>query len=378
MATFAIAGCKNKNSFSIEGSVKDSPGHYVFISKIDIDTPVLLDSAKVNSNNKFRFRIKVTEPDFYQLGFNKTNYITLLSEPGEKIKLSFNSGNLYENYSVVGSKGSELVQALDNKLLKTKTSLDSLTVIYNKVQKEPGFDVMGPALEQEYARLVRNQRKYNIGFIINNINSLASIKALYQKFNDQAYVLYEMRDLQYLKIVADSLKKHYPESKHTKALVSNFEKEMNDFRARQFEQLTNSLPETKLDPDLKDIYGKRIALSSLKGKYVLLAFWSVQSRECIAENLQLKEYYRLFSNKGLEIYQVNLDKDESAWKAAVKFDALPWINTREDDPADPKFASLFNVKSVPANFLFDRKGKIIASNLHGKNLEIKLNQLFIK
>ncbi len=100
------------------------------------------------------------------------------------------------------------------------------------------------------------------------------------------------------------------------------------------------------------------------------------SRECIAENLQLKEFYRLYNRKGFEIYQINLDEDESTWKTAVKFDELPWISTREDDPADPINARLFNVKTLPANYLYDPEGKIIASNLHGKTLQIKLNQLF--
>jgi len=56
----------------------------------------------------------------------------------------------------------------------------------------------------------------------------------------------------------------------------DFEKEMNKMYVSQIEQITKNLPPTKLDPDLKNIAGSRIALSSLKGKYVLLTFWSVQ------------------------------------------------------------------------------------------------------
>jgi peroxiredoxin len=159
-------------------------------------------------------------------------------------------------------------------------------------------------------------------------------------------------------------------------LVSDFEKEMNQFYARRLEQMTSTIPVTKLDPTLPDINGKKIALSSLKGRYVLLAFWSAEVNDCITENLQLKEYYRLFHRKGFEIYQINLDKDESTWKAAVKFDELPWISTREENPEDQKNARLFNVRTVPANYLIDPKGEIIASNLHGKSLQIKLYQLF--
>jgi cytochrome oxidase Cu insertion factor (SCO1/SenC/PrrC family) len=179
-----------------------------------------------------------------------------------------------------------------------------------------------------------------------------------------------------MKIVSDTLTKYYPNSKHTKALLSNFSKEMNQFYSRQLEQLSSTLPETKLDPDLKDINGRRIKLSSLKGKYVLLTFWSVESRESVTENLQLKEFYRNYNRKGFEIYQINLDADEEAWKAAVRFDELPWLSTREDDPANPVNARLYNVKSLPANYLYDPEGNIIATNLHGRTLQIKLSQLF--
>jgi thiol-disulfide isomerase/thioredoxin len=218
----------------------------------------------------------------------------------------------------------------------------------------------------------------NIEFILGNINSLASIKALYQRLNDETYVLYEPRDVQYLKIVSDSLTRHYPNSKQVQALARDFEKELNSLKISEIEQMSKNLPKTVLDPDLVNIAGKRVALSSLKGKYVLLAFWSVQSKDCIEENLQFKELYKLYSKKGFEIYQINLDENEAAWKAAVKYDELPWINTREDDPKNPKNAVLFNVQILPANYLFDKEGRIIASSIHGRPLQLKLEQLFNK
>jgi thiol-disulfide isomerase/thioredoxin len=162
------------------------------------------------------------------------------------------------------------------------------------------------------------------------------------------------------------------------ALARDFDKEMNQMYVNRIEKLSKNMPQTKLDPDLKDAAGKRIALSSLKGKYVLLTFWSIQSKECIQENLQLKEFYKLYNKKGFEIYQINLDENESEWRSATKFDELPWISTREDDPLNPKYAIIFNVKNLPSNYLFDKEGTIIATNLHGKSLQIKLDQLFNK
>ena len=205
---------------------------------------------------------------------------------------------------------------------------------------------------------------------------MASIKALYQRIDENAYVLYDPKDLQYLKIVSDSLGRYYPESKHVKALTEDLKKGLNQMNARKIEDLANSSPVTKLDPNLKDINGKQIALSSLKGKVVLLTFWSVNSKECIAENLQFKSLYKVYNKKGFEIYQINLDENEEKWRAEVKFDELPWISTREEDPSNPVNAMLFNVKSLPANYLFDRDGNLAGMHLHGRSLQIKLNQLF--
>ena len=237
--------------------LKGKTEKYIYINRVDVNTPVLIDSAKISKKGAFRFRVKASDPDFYQLGFSTTNFITLLAEPGEKIKLIFSDKNLYENYIIEGSAGSSKLQVLDVALAQTKRKLDSLTNIYNKASKEPGFDVKGPALESEFSNLIKEQRKKNIEFIINNINSLASIKALYQTITPDTYVLYEPNDLQYLKIVTDSLTHHYPNSKHVQALARDLNNELNKMYVEKIGAMANELPQAKLDPDLKDIRRKK-------------------------------------------------------------------------------------------------------------------------
>lgn len=373
-----FSGCNDKSKIYINGVIKDTKEKYIYINRLDVDTPILIDSAKIAKNGSFTIKFKATGPEFYQLGFSKSNFITLLPEPGEKINLTFDSKNLFENYTVKGSEGSLKLQILDLSLADTKRKLDSLKTLYSKASNEPGFDVRKPVLEGQFSDIIKAQRKKNIEFIINNVNSLASIKALYQKIDPDTYVLYDQHDLQYLKIVTDSLSRHYPNSKEVQALGRDFAKEMNEIYASQIRAIAKNLPPTKLDPVLKDINGKRVALSSLKGKYVLLTFWSFRSKECIEENLQLKELYKLYSKKGFEIYQINIDDSEEGWKAAVKYDELPWISTREDDPKNLKVAVLFNVTTLPANYLFDKESTIVNTNLHGRDLQLKLDQLFNK
>ncbi len=369
-------GCQTRKSFIVKGVIKEKSRDFVYLNRVNVNTLVFIDSAKIRKNGTFDFKVKAGDPDFYQIGYSGTDFITIIGEPGEKIKLQFNGKNLSQDYTVSGSEGSEQVRILDLQLTATKRKLDSLKTVYDVASKEPGFDEKGPVIETQFNNLLKAIRKKNIEFIITHTHSLASLKALYQRIDENTYVLYEPRDLQYLKIISDTLGRYYPGSRHVQALAEDLKKEMNQLYSRQFEDMASSIPEIKLDPDLKDVNGKRISLSSLKGKVVLLTFWSVQSKDCISENLQLKEIYRTYNKKGFEIYQINLDENEEVWKNEVKFDELPWISTREDNPLDPLNARLFNVKTLPTNYLYSREGAIIGTNLHGRSLLIKLNQLF--
>ncbi len=379
LATLLTNACRNENIITVRGKINgEKERKSIFLNRIEVDYPVFVDSSKIDSNGNFKFRIESPSPDFYQLGFSSSNFVTILASPGEKISLVFNDSLLWKDYSVKGSEGSADVKVLDERLARTKKQLDSIELVYIKASSGPSFGEVKTPLEDSYENLIKKQRKNNIDFIISKPKSFASIKALYQQIDDETGVLYEARDLQYFKIVADSLGRYYPRSKHVIALKQDVERGMNQFSLGKIIELADTIKEVNLDPVLTDINGKRIALSSLRGKYVLLTFWSVTSAESVAENRQLLEFYGKYKNNGFEIYQVNLDADENVWRNAVRFEELPWISTREDNPLNPVTARLYNVQQLPANYLYDKSGEIIGKDLHGRSLMIKLNQLFSK
>jgi peroxiredoxin/uncharacterized protein YcfL len=371
-----LAGCSSKDSFTVSGHITDPQKNSLVLNKVEIDRLIFVDSARLSGSGSFKIRVKTVATDFYQLGYSDTDFITLIAAPGEKISLTFNGKNTSGDYEVSGSKGSEDVRILDLRLAAGKRRLDSLRTIYDNLPATADSDPERSRLEEEFTEILKDLRKKNIEYIVTWPSSMASLKAVYQRIDENTYVLYDPRDLQYLKIVSDSLGRHYPESKNVRALAEDVKNEMNQLVARQIQSIASTSPEIKLDPNLLDVNGKRVALSSLRGKVVLLTFWSVNSRESLAENSQLKEFYKTYKNKGFEIYQINIDEDEEKWKQAVSFDELPWISTREDDPNVLENVRLFNVQTLPANYLFDRDGTIIGTNLHGRSLQIKLNQLF--
>jgi peroxiredoxin len=369
-----ITSCGKKRKIEISGDINNTGQEYIYLDKMDINIIEPLDSAKIRKNGKFRFRITSSEPDYYQLRLIEGNFITLLAEPGEKILIISGDNYLPGNYEVFGSKGSSLVKELDNRLLKTIYKTDSISTLYSESINEPGFDTIAPKLNNTYLKVIQDQRKFTIRFIIENISSLASIKALYQMLDSSTYVLYNNRDLQYMKIVADSLKVHYPDSKHTKALIADLNQGMERFNALMLtKQIQESGKETSLDIALPNPEGDTILLSSLRNNYVLLSFWTSLNETCLAENQELKKLYQTYNKKGFEIFQVSLDNDKEAWKKSILFDELTWTNVID---SEMKFAQIFNVRQLPANYLLNKEGFIIGKNLHGRTLRIKMSQLF--
>jgi peroxiredoxin len=371
-----LTGCTDKNTIRITGNFKTKDHKKVYLGRIDVDTYIKLDSAKIRRNGNFGFKLKGSDPEFYAISVSPTDFVTLLAAPGEKIKLTFTGKNLSDEYDVSGSEGTSKLKMLDIVLAETKRKIDSLRAEYEKVSNSPELKAKEEVLLNEYRVIIKNQRNNSIKFILANMNSFASIKALYQRIDDNTSVFYDSHDLQFFKLVSDTLNFHYPASKQAKALKRDFEKGLNQMFLAKIENAAKNAPEITLDPNLKDINGNRVLFSSIKGKYILLSFWASASEDCVAENLEFKQLYKTYKSKGFEIYQISLDQDADAWKRAVKFDELPWISVIEDDSKKASTAILYNVQGIPANYLYDKQGKIIGKDLHGKNLQLKLTQLF--
>ncbi len=370
-----LFACSGKNTIRIYGNFTNAENEIVYLDEMSIIGSVNLDSVNLKKGGAFQFKFKADEPSFYQLKITPNNFITLLIEPGEKVHVESDRNFLPNGYSIEGSEGSELIKLLDDNLLKTQKTLDSIVIDYRSNMDKEGFDTLEIQLNEKYNTVLRQQRRFTIGFILENITSLASIKALYQQYDSVTYVLYDMKDLQYVKIVADSLKVHYPDSKHTRALIANLKSEMVRFNTHRINELISSSEPTVIDISLPTVEGDTIALSSLRGNYVLLSFWASWDEASIRENAELKSVYNQYHSRGFEIYQVSFDNDNEAWRRAIHFDELPWINVSDLDYPNSPVINRLNIQKLPANYLLDREGNIIGKDFTGRTLKIKLAQL---
>jgi len=130
-------------------------------------------------------------------------------------------------------------------------------------------------------------------------------------------------------------------------------------------------PEISL-PDFKDSI---INLSSLKGKVVLLDFWASWCRPCRIAIPSVVRLYDKYKSKGLKVYAVSINKKKSAWLKAVKQDSITYLQVNDKAGWYAKVTLVYGVNEIPATFLIDKKGEIVAINLEGKNLEDKITEL---
>lgn len=128
----------------------------------------------------------------------------------------------------------------------------------------------------------------------------------------------------------------------------------------------------------KDMAGEPLSISQYKGKVVLVDFWATWCGPCVAELPSVLAAYEKYHDKGFEIIGISLDKDEAKLKAFIADKKMPWRQYFDGKGWQSKLGQQYGIDSIPATFLLDRDGKIIAKDLRGEALSAELEKVLGK
>jgi len=361
----AFAACSNSNTengFELTGKFSNSKGETVVFEQMAPDGLKSLDTAVIDENGEIKITAVIPEKGFYRLKISDKNFATFIIDTNEKVIVGGDAADLGNTYTVEGSPDSKLFWEINQASMKNYRKRDSLQKAFqnfvNMSQMDSiKIDSMSNELEKPYMALVEEHNKFLQNFVEKNTTSFAALAAIQQLPPEEFLQTYIKLD--------EGLFGKYPNSSYIKAFHEGVSGQ---------KKLGIGTPAPEIIMNTPD--GKPLALSSLKGKVVLVDFWASWCGPCRAENPTVVKAYNKYKSKGFDIYSVSLDKDLDKWKEAIKKDNLTWSN----HVCDFKFwqspvVALYNFDGIPYNVLIDKDGNILAKSLRGEDLEKKLEEV---
>jgi peroxiredoxin len=369
--------CKN-NSVRISGTIiNPAVDSYIYLDELKGNGLNPVDSIKVTSDGSFRFKKEVTQPSFYLLKSNNNNFLTMLLEPGEKITLKVQKDSLNEPVSITGSKGTELMAEYNKNLQSTIKKMTGLHNIYEQNSDKPDLPKLIESLDSLANIYLNEINTYTKKYIDDNLTSLVSLVALYQQVAPSVYIMNPAKDMKYFLKVDSSMFSLYPNYEPVVSLHEQVKEIAAKVNGDSVATSASATGAVAPDISLPSPEGDTIKLSSTRGSIVLLDFWASWCTPCRKENPNLVTVYNMYHKKGFQIYQVSLDKTRDAWLKGIQDDHLDkWIHVSDVQYWNSVVVPLYKIESIPANFLLDKEGHVIASNLRGERLQTKLAELF--
>lgn len=369
--------CK-KNMVEITGIIEfPKKGEYIYLNEIQSDKLIPVDSAIISDDGTFILKHEVKYPSLYQLKIKQNNFLAMLLEPGEVIKISAHHDSLSYPQFISGSKGSALIAEYNKNMKKTVMKLMTLDDAYNMNIGNPRLLSIIDSLDFLSRDYMFELKTYTKKYIDDNIGSLVALLALYQQVAPNVYVMDPVVDMAYFKKVDSSLYNLYPEYEPVQTLHQRVQLLLSHVEEQGFGTSTPSVGFIAPEISLPSPDGDTIKLSSTRGSVVLLDFWASWCNPCRYENPNLVALFKKYHQKGFQIYQVSLDKSKDAWIKGIKDDHLDdWIHVSDLKYWNSIVVPVFKIESIPYNLLLDKDGQVIAVNLRGDALSERLAQIF--
>ena len=355
----AIAACNDGGSegFRIEGSLEGdlANGTQVILRKSDENMqPVDVDTATLDAG-RFSFAGTADQPELYYLFVKGVRGgIPLILENGT-IDVRAHKDSL-QAAELSGTPQNDAYAAYIQGAREKSRQRLSMNEDMRKAVMEKDT-VMIESLRDEYFELLDRMTQYEKDFVRENPDALISALVLNRMLQSNAVPVAEVEELY------GTLSEEIRETTHGSGISEKLESAKRTAIGAKAPAFSAPTPD-----------GDPLALSEALGKVTLVDFWAAWCRPCRAENPNIVRVYNKYTDKGFRVLGVSLDRNADDWKQAIADDNLDWQHVSNVRYFD-EIAELYNVSAIPASFILDENGVIVAKNLRGDALEEKIAEL---
>ena len=353
-----LASCgQGADGFTINGELRGEVENdtYVFLKKANEQgRPIDVDTAIVE-NNKFVLAGDATAPELHYIFIDQLQgNIPVIVENGtisikaQKDSLAFTKitgttqNELFADFLEASRGFSQRAMSMNQDMQRASAQRDSATMI---------------SLRDEYKELQDEAKQFELDYATENPNALISALLLDKILTTGALSEQEVKELY------EALSVEIKESSAGKKIKEKLDKSEAISIGAKAPNFSGPTPT-----------GEELALNDVLGKVTILDFWAAWCRPCRAENPNVVKVYEKYKEKGLSILGVSLDRKAEDWKKAIEDDGLVWNHVSNVRYFD-EIAALYNVNAIPATFILDENGIIVAKNLRGPALEQKISEM---
>ncbi|MEM5565134.1 TlpA disulfide reductase family protein [Psychroserpens sp. AS72] len=368
-----VIGCKTEEKkaplegYLIEG---EAPGIYngirVYLQSADERNRKINRDTAIVMNEKFVFEGKIEKPEIWYLSINSVNGSSPFIIDNDYYTITVDKDKV-DNTVIKGPKANDALSAYfkdTRELANRRTKLTGQLRSIGDVSKRENIN-------NEMVQLNKDESKIPFMHIEKNKDNVASLVFINNELNSKD------ADVDKLEDALNNVNSELKNSKLGQETALRISQAQKVKAAEGATQIGSIAPQFSAPtPD-----GKVLSLKEAMGKVTVIDFWAAWCGPCRRENPNVVKIYEKYHSKGLKIIGVSLDgsgrqKDpKDAWLKAIEQDKLTWHQVSNLSYFNDPVAKAYNIKSIPATYILDETGKIVAKNLRGAALEAKISEL---
>ena len=330
----------------------------------DPRTPIVTDTAVVYKEG-FTFKGQIEGTEMRSLTIDGVNgQLTILLEPGN-IEVVVYKDSIYKS-TIEGSFNNAVFNDYKKEY---KAQMDDLNSVRKALMASQNDPTLTKSLKKQMDSLRIELKNFGFQFIKANTDADFSLLLLNSVIDQKGF------DLNLASEAYDQIDNSIKIKTINNQIISNQIK--TKIKLAEKSQLV-AIGQIAPNFSAPNPEGEFVELNKIKGKVTIVDFWASWCKPCRIENPNLVKLYNKYHSKGLEIISVSLDRksQKDFWIKAIEKDQLSWYNISNLKFWQEPIAKLYGVNSIPATFIIDKNGILVAKKLRGSQLDQKIKELF--